>query len=260
MSVIRVNKTANYTVMSNTHLRDRSISLKAKGLMSQMLSLPDDWDYSIAGLAAINAEKESSIKTALDELKKAGYLVVTKMMPDKTESGRIEYIYDLFEEPRAEKQEAEKQGIENLGVEIQGIENQGQINKEESITEKRNKEDNTKQVSKKTESFDDILDSSPLISNNPELRESCQEFIKMRKLIKKPLTNAALKMAINKAYQLAGGDPETIKKIIDQSVMNSWQGVFPLRDDDVQKKPVTKKASGSSYNPFTALREEEGIA
>ena len=81
----------------------------------------------------------------------------------------------------------------------------------------------------------------------------------MRKLIKKPLTNAALKMAINKAYQLAGGDPETIKKIIDQSVMNSWQGVFPLHEETAQKT-VTKKASGSSYNPFTALREEEGIA
>ena len=100
MSVIRVNKTSNYTVMSNTHLRDRSLSLKAKGLMSQMLSLPDDWDYSISGLAAINSEKESCIKSALNELKKSGYLVVTKKMPNETESGRIEYVYDLYEEPK----------------------------------------------------------------------------------------------------------------------------------------------------------------
>jgi len=110
MSVIRVNKTSNYTVMSNYHLREKGMSLAAKGLLSEMLSLPEDWDYSIAGLAAINNESESTIKRILDELKRFGYLEVKKLLPNETTSGRIEYIYDVYEEPQ--KQEIKKQPLE----------------------------------------------------------------------------------------------------------------------------------------------------
>lgn len=127
MAVIRVNKTDNYTVMSNYHLRDSNISLKAKGLLSQMLSLPNGWDYTVAGLVVINKESETAIISSLDELKKYGYLVVTKLMPNQTKTGRIEYIYDIYEQPTV-KQGIENQGLEFQGVEFQGIENQGQIN------------------------------------------------------------------------------------------------------------------------------------
>ena len=125
MSVVRVNKTKDYVTMSNNHFKQKNLSLKAKGLLSEMLSLPDDWDYSIKGLVAINKENESAIKTTLDELKEFGYVKVTKVMPNETKSGRIEYIYDIFENP---KQDGEKQGVENLGVEFLGVENQGQYN------------------------------------------------------------------------------------------------------------------------------------
>ena len=96
-SVCRVNKNANYTVMSNYHLRSTNLSLKAIGLLSKVLSLPKNWDYSISGLTAICKEKETAIKAALDELKHWGYLVVTKLMPNETNSGRIEYVYDFYE-------------------------------------------------------------------------------------------------------------------------------------------------------------------
>lgn len=160
-SVCRVNKNKNYTVMSNYHLKSKNLSLKAIGLLSKVLSLPDDWDYSISGLSSICKEKQTAIKAALDELKEWGYLVVTKMMPNETESGRIEYVYDFFEvseidkpdaeqvndeqpikkgsttkakadaAPTTKKQGVEKQGIENLPLEIlpleiQAVENQGQ--------------------------------------------------------------------------------------------------------------------------------------
>lgn len=116
MSIFRINRNKNYTVMSNFHFKDKRLSLKAKGLLSQMLSLPDNWDYSMNGLAAINKENITAIKTALKELKSFGYLVITKKMPGETESGRIEYIYDIYELPK-EKQQEEKQPTENLGVE-----------------------------------------------------------------------------------------------------------------------------------------------
>ena len=96
MATIRVHKTKNYTVMSNTHLRDKSLSLKAKGLLSVMLSLPDNWDYSIAGLVAISKENETAVKSALNELRDNNYVVVTKENPTKSNGGRIKYSVILF--------------------------------------------------------------------------------------------------------------------------------------------------------------------
>lgn len=74
MAVFRVERTHNYTVMSNYHLRDKRLSLKAKGLLSQMLSLPEDWDYTLAGLAYINSEGKDAIRAAVVELEQAGYI------------------------------------------------------------------------------------------------------------------------------------------------------------------------------------------
>ena len=68
MAVFRVERIKDYTVMSNHHLRNKNLSLKAKGLLSQMLSLPDDWDYTLKGLAAINKESVDAIRTAIWEL------------------------------------------------------------------------------------------------------------------------------------------------------------------------------------------------
>ena len=123
MSVIRVQKNRNYTVMSNVHLKDKNLSLKAKGLLSVVLSLPDDWNYSIGGLVSICKENDTAVKSAMKELKSAGYIRVTKLNPSETESGRFEYVYDIFENPQTEKQEVEKQGIENLPIEILHVEN-----------------------------------------------------------------------------------------------------------------------------------------
>ena len=134
--IFRVNKTSDYVVMSNRHFREKQMSLKAKGLLSEMLSLPDDWDYSIAGLAAINKESVTSIKSALAELQEFGYLIIEKIYPDKSSSGRIEYVYNVYEYPQnqvvdnqpIEKQEIEKQEVENQPLENQSVENHSQYN------------------------------------------------------------------------------------------------------------------------------------
>ena len=142
MAVFRVNKTKNYTIMSNTHLKDMRLTLKAKGLLSMMLGFPEDWNYSIAGLVAICKENETAIKSALEELKKTGYLVVTKMMPNETNAGRSEYIYDIFEQP-CELQEEGMQGVENLSVE-----NPSQLNTKKLNTKELNKKNNIKNKQK----------------------------------------------------------------------------------------------------------------
>lgn len=131
MAVIRVNKTSNFTVMSNFHLRDKRLSLKAKGLLSVMLSLSEEWNYSIAGLVAISKENETAVRSTLDELKKYRYLIVTKRMPNETISGRIEYEYDIYEQPQ------DKLELENQWVENQWVENQGQLNTDKASTKKQ---------------------------------------------------------------------------------------------------------------------------
>lgn len=73
MPVFRVERNKGYTVMSNYHLRDKSLSLKAKGLLSQILSLPEDWDYTLTGLCYINRESKDAIRSAVNELERAGY-------------------------------------------------------------------------------------------------------------------------------------------------------------------------------------------
>lgn len=243
MSVIRVNKTKDYTVMSNCHLRDTNLSLKAKGLLSMMLALPEDWDYSIAGLVSICKEKETAVTSALDELKTYGYLKVTKLMPNETENGRFGYCYDVFEKPveSSEKQGVEKQGVENLGLEIQGLENQGQLNTNKLST----KELNTKDVKKERKkaiaqsSYNEILDNKVL---DPKLKAALIEFIKMRKLSKKPLTDHALELAINKLYKLSS-DPQTQIEIVEQSILNNWQSFYPQKNVDNGKKGYSERGT-----------------
>ena len=75
MAVMRVERNSNYTVMANYHLRDKQLSLKAKGLLSVMLSLPVEWDYTVAGLACISKEGIDAIRAAIKELEQAGYII-----------------------------------------------------------------------------------------------------------------------------------------------------------------------------------------
>lgn len=128
MSVFRIEKTNNYTVMSNYHLREKEMTLKAKGLLSLMLSLPNDWDYTIEGLVTICKENETAVKSTLKELKDFGYLKILKVQNQK---GQFEYEYNIYEKPQSKKPE-----VENLGVENPSVENQGQLNTNKQNTKK----------------------------------------------------------------------------------------------------------------------------
>ena len=97
MAIFKIEKNKNFTVMSNHHLRNKELSLKAKGLLSFMLSLPEDWDYSLAGLCAICKENKTAIRSALKELQINKYLIIEKVRGEK---GYFEYEYLIFEEQR----------------------------------------------------------------------------------------------------------------------------------------------------------------
>ena len=142
MAVFRVEKNSGYTVMSNHHLRNRNLSLKAKGLLSQMLSLPEDWDYTLQGLARINRESIDAIRQAIRELEQAGYIQRSR---ERDEKGRLRGAdYVIFELPQpvpaSVSPTLENPMLENPTQENPTLENPMQLNKDKLITEKQKKE------------------------------------------------------------------------------------------------------------------------
>lgn len=117
MSVMRIHKNRDFTIVSNTHLRDKRISLKAKGLLTLMLSLPENWDYSVNGLACICKEGKTAIQSTLEELEQSGYLSRRK---ERNSRGQFECVYDIFEVPQTGEADSSDQRNEtDLTVECE---------------------------------------------------------------------------------------------------------------------------------------------
>lgn len=164
MPVFRVERTKNFTVMSNHHLRDKTISLKAKGLLSQMLSLPNDWDYTLRGLAAINKESIDAVRTAIHELETAGYVVRSRVRDERGLLRGCEYF--VYEYPHTEDSDVENRDdfsvppvLETPVSDSTAQENPTQLNKEIPNKEKQN--------------------TDPILSDTDTVREQVQENIEL---------------------------------------------------------------------------------
>ena len=227
MPVIRVNKTKDYTVMANIHFRDKNLSLKAKGLLSIMLSLPDGWGYSVEGLVKLSSDGRESIMATLKELEKFRYL---KRSQSRDSSGKLgEAIYDIFESPWSGKPTTAKPTSGKPSSENPTLLNTNILstNKLNTYIKKVSKEHSSKPV----ENFDSIIESS---TESEELRSALIEFVKFRKLIKKPMTNKALELIISKLNKLGASDRERVE-IVNQSIERGWAGVFALKSDEPQQ-------------------------
>ena len=136
MAVFRVEKNRGYTVMSNHHLRNKDLSLKAKGLLSQMLSLPEDWDFTLKGLSLINREQIDAIRAAVRELEKAGYIVRSR---ERDSQGRLRGAdYIIYEQPQPvpDSPTLENPTLDNPTQEKPTQEKPTQLNKDRSSKEK----------------------------------------------------------------------------------------------------------------------------
>ena len=177
MAVFRVERNTGYTVMSNHHLRNKELSLKAKGLLSQMLSLPEDWDYTLAGLSHINREKIDAIREAVKELEKAGYIVRSR---ERDEKGRLRGAdYVIYEQPQPREPEAatsvgqppilDLPALENPTLENPTQENPTLEKPTQENPMQLNKEIQRTNLSKKEKSNTDTQSthSIPILSPNP---------------------------------------------------------------------------------------------
>ena len=197
MSVFRVEKTKGYTVMSNHHLRNHALSLKAKGLLSQMLSLPDDWDYTLQGLAQINKESIDAIREAVRELERAGYIERSR---ERDERGCLRgTAYTIYEQPHAEPT-PEEPTQEKPMLEKPTLENPTQL-----ITKSTKK--------RKRQSTDlSITDSIPFPSGFPDAptqkrTETKESFERYRDLILE-----------NIDYDVLASDPHVDREQLDEIV------------------------------------------
>lgn len=149
MAKITVNKESNFTVIDNGIFRDKNLSLKARGLLTTMLSLPEEWDYTVEGLCVILKEGKSSIRSALTELEKYGYLVRKRVRNEKGQLLNNEYF--VYEKPQKNKEiSAFEPKSENPTLDNPILENRTQLNKKELSTKKENKQLN-KLYSRSTE-------------------------------------------------------------------------------------------------------------
>lgn len=249
--VFRIEKTRNYTVMSNYHLRDKNLSLKAKGLLSWMLSNNDDWDYSLEGIVACCKEGETAVASALKELQEYGYVVIVKNKPD-TECNRIHYDYLVYEQP----QKSESQGVGFLGLEVQGVENQGQRNTNQRNTKKENNtiskdivsetEPNKSQPIKNNSEakgknlYQKCLDLINEFSQDEDIRNLLDTYLRMRLSMKdKPIYGVNQWRGLLNKLSLLGGD---IKENIQYSTERGYASFYAP-----QKYQTTRKINKSVF-------------
>ena len=244
MSVIRVNNTKGFTVMSNYHFQDKEISLKAKGLLGLMLSLPSNWDYSINGLVAIVKENKAAVQTALKELEEHKYLKRTRV---QDETGRFDYIYDIYEKPYDKLPWTENQCTEVQCTEVQCTENQPQINTNKQNTNKQNtKELNTNEYKEKNIKKESVNSVIAEYTENKDLQDALHDFVDMRTKARKPLTVRAMKLSLNELDKLAVDDVTKIA-IVNQSIVHSWLTFYKLQNNNNGQRQLTRKEMGYAF-------------
>ena len=240
MSVFRINKTANYTVMSNYHFKEKKMSLKAKGLLSLMLSLPDDWDYSISGLAKLSKDGKDSIMSALAELEKFGYLTRAQKVNAKGQFSGIEY--NIFEEPQRESAVPANTNAAIEKTDKQYAENPAQLNTNPSIT-KRNKD--IKELSTKQGGLiaDEIYDILIDELEDDELRELYMDYVLQRNETS-PLTPKGLKMLIARGFRLSEFNLNIHKAIVETAIINNWQNIYAPKPEERMNRSSVLESHG----------------
>lgn len=250
MTVFRVHKNENYTVLSNYHFKEKEMSLKAKGLLSLMLSLPDAWDYSAAGLVKLSKDGKDSVNGALKELETFGYLKRSQAYNSNGTFGG--YNYEIYESPNADvktekpttkKPKAVKPIAEKPSTEKPQQLSNKELNKKELNTKLIKDEEERKKDNGRT-TYDAIINGKIF---DDKVKTALYEFIKMRKLIKKPLTDFALEKLIDKLFKMTF-DPIVQVEILENSILNNWQDIY---------KPTQAKKRTKANDNVTPLFNDE---
>ena len=283
MAVFRVERNKGYTVMSNHHLRNKELTLKAKGLLSQMLSLPEDWDYTLAGLSLINRESIDAIRTAVWELEKAGYITRRQGRDDKGKMTAIEYtIYEQPQPPAAASPEPKNPTLENPTTDKPILENPTPDKPTTENPTQLNKDIQKTDLPKKEKSNTDLssTDSIPILSPNPSPYAGAAATPPERKRTEAAQSAFEIYEEIikdNISYDVLVQDRQLDRERLDELVDLMLETVCTRRKtirvagDDYPAELVKAKfmkldsehtinfKKSMKYNPFAYLRSEKDI-
>lgn len=243
MGKIKLNKKDNFTIISNSVLKNANLTLKAKGLYAYMWSLPDDWDYSVAGLTKVLKEGKDAINEALKELEREGYLVRT-ILRSGGKFSDMDYILPETPQrvPFTENPQAEKPFTENPQ----------QINTNKTNKEKKKDPlptvEGEQALPEKKRSYTEILSAE----DNKYVREALEKFIKYcRGKNYTPKVTTVTEFA-KVLRENAGEDPVTALAIVDQSIDNGWKALYPLKKYGKQKTAtaVSKPVEGDTVRTY----------
>lgn len=238
MAILRNSTQDGYSVITNNIFRDHRLSLKTRGLLCTMLSLPDGWEFSEKGLTAIIPDGISSIRTGLKQLEEAGYLIRVRERGEDGSFLSVAWVISntpIVENPRLENPIVDNPNLENrIQLSTKGL------NTKLSTTKKP--------ISEEKKTAESVIDESEF---SDEVKRSLREFAEYRKERKQPLTSMAAEKAINVLRSLP--DDETRIKSIDQSILNNWRGLFDVKGNfggSNDKRGMAQAHYDESYVPF----------
>ena len=232
MNKVTRKKTSKYTTISNGFLRDNNLSLKAKGFLTVIMALPDDWDFSIKGICSVLKEGKTSVYSAVQELKENRYCKTT---PSRDEKGLIIGLdYVFYEEPYEEEPNKEEPQQDNPHSENRDMDNMPQLNtkddKESNRTKDLPKERIDKSIPKKKAKFDVYADLSYV---DAEYADIWKEWLEYKDAINKQYNaqNGAV-IQYKSLLKYADNNPVLANAIVKRSIERSWQGLFELNDKE----------------------------
>jgi hypothetical protein len=215
--------------MSNHHFKEKKMSLKAKGILSLMLSLPDDWNYSISGLVTLSKDGRDSVMSALAELEEFGYLKRVRTTDDKGRFTGVEY--NIYETPQKDNPIADERTLENSTLENPNSEKRGLLNtnhiknlKESSINELSTKDGGL---------IEDAIYEILLEIEDNELRELYMDYVLMRNSNGSTLKPKGLEMLIARGNRLSNYDLQVHRAIVETAVINNWMNLYAPKQEEM---------------------------
>lgn len=230
MNKVVRKKTSKYTTISNVFLRDKNLSLKAKGFLTVVMALPDDWDFSIKGICSVLKEGKTAIYGVIQELKENRYCKTT---PSRDEKGLILGLdYMFYEEPYEEESNKEEPQQDNPHSENRDMDNMPQLNtygdKENNGIKDLHKEERIDKSIPKKKEFDVYADLSYVDAPYTAI---WQEWLDYKTEIKKQYkTQRGAKSQYHTLIKYANNNPILANAIVKISIEHSWDGLFPLSD------------------------------
>lgn len=220
------------------------MSLKAKGLLSLMLSLPDDWNYSISGLVKLSKDGKDSVMSALSELEKFGYLHRSRVVNEKGQFSGVEY--NIYEQPQEEYPIAEKENAVKPTSANSPAENPTQLNTNKLTT-------NNNKIIYNINNYLHLLEKIV----DRDVRNLYVSFLENRNAMGQPLTIKGFELLIERVREIAGLDTEKQAQLLKNALINNWKNVYakneePTNSADIEKlKQFYQQAFGLKHStPF----------